>query len=121
MWAREHGHAPDWADWACATKEYPCYGVVVNHYGSFARMLRRAGLPSPPAHVNRRGARWSDEQILDALRAWAATRGRAPWRVEWSRAAAEHPSNGTVVSHFGSWKEGLRRAGLRSPPPRTSR
>jgi hypothetical protein len=42
-------------------------------------------------------------------------RGRPPYFKEWSGQPAQLPGNGHVIAHFGSWTEGLRAAGLRSP------
>jgi hypothetical protein len=56
--------------------------------------------------------RYSDEQILDALRDAAARLGRAPTMREFSGdpESSIHPQ--TVVEHFGSWNAATRKAGL---------
>jgi hypothetical protein len=56
--------------------------------------------------------RYSDEQILDALRACARRVGRAPTMKEFAadREARVHPQ--TVIEHFGSWNAAQRAAGL---------
>jgi hypothetical protein len=56
--------------------------------------------------------RYSDEQILDELRAAAARAGRTPTMREFAAdpEASVHPQ--TVVEHFGSWNAATRRAGL---------
>ena len=56
--------------------------------------------------------RYTDEQILDALRDAAARLGRAPTMREFAAddATTIHPQ--TVVEHFGSWNAATREAGL---------
>jgi hypothetical protein len=71
--------------------------------------------------------RWTDEDILRALRDWTAEAGGPPRRQDWSgqnpgQASAaqrkwmrEHPywpSSSCVASHFGSWSKALQSAGL---------
>jgi hypothetical protein len=56
--------------------------------------------------------RYSDEQILDELRASADRLGRSPTMKEFAAdaAAGVHPQ--TVIEHFGSWNAAKRAAGL---------
>ena len=56
--------------------------------------------------------RYSDEQILDALRASAERLGRSPTMKEFAAdpAAGMHPQ--TVIEHFGAWNAAKRAAGL---------
>jgi Homing endonuclease associated repeat len=56
--------------------------------------------------------RYSDEQILDALRASAERLGRSPTMKEFAAdpGAAMHPQ--TVIEHFGTWNAAKRAAGL---------
>lgn len=56
--------------------------------------------------------RYSDEQILDELRACAERLGRSPTMREFAadRETTVHPQ--TVIEHFGSWNAAKRRAGL---------
>jgi hypothetical protein len=56
--------------------------------------------------------RYTDEQILDELRACAERVGRAPTMKEFGADAgtAVHPQ--TVIEHFGSWNAAQRAAGL---------
>src|SRR5581483_3779321 len=56
--------------------------------------------------------RYTDEQILDALRASAERLGRSPTMKEFAGDpdAAMHPQ--TVIEHFGSWNAAKRAAGL---------
>lgn len=60
----------------------------------------------------RGGTPWSNEDILRALQAWAARRGRAPTVKEWAKATREHPMANTVATRFGTWNGGLTAAGL---------
>jgi hypothetical protein len=77
-------------------------------YRAIAEIDREA-LESFQAGIRKR---YSDEQILDELRAAAERLGRSPTMREF---AAEpettvHPQ--TVIEHFGSWNAAKRRAGL---------
>ena len=56
--------------------------------------------------------RYSDEQILEALRASAERLGRSPTMKEFAAdpEAAMHPQ--TVIEHFGTWNAAKRAAGL---------
>ena len=56
--------------------------------------------------------RYSDDQILEALRAAATRLGRTPTMREFSAdpESSIHPQ--TVVEHFGSWNAATRKAGL---------
>jgi hypothetical protein len=71
--------------------------------------------------------RWTPDEIVSALRAWAAATGRTPRRGDWTgerpgRAGAaqlkwmrEHPrwpSSSCVADHFGTWSAALERAAL---------
>ena len=56
--------------------------------------------------------RYSDEQILEALRASAERLGRSPTMKEFASdpGAGMHPQ--TVIEHFGTWNAAKRAAGL---------
>jgi hypothetical protein len=56
--------------------------------------------------------RYTDEQILEALRASAERLGRSPTMKEFAAdpGAAMHPQ--TVIEHFGTWNAAKRAAGL---------
>src|ERR671931_872060 len=56
--------------------------------------------------------RYTDEQILEELRASAARLGRSPTMREFAadREASVHPQ--TVIEHFGTWNAAKRAAGL---------
>ena len=56
--------------------------------------------------------RYTDEQILEALRASAERLGRSPTMKEFAAdpAAGMHPQ--TVIEHFGTWNRAKRLAGL---------
>ncbi|MGZ4440276.1 MAG: homing endonuclease associated repeat-containing protein, partial [Gaiellaceae bacterium] len=56
--------------------------------------------------------RYSDEQILDELRACAGRLGRSPTMKEFAADAETHVHPQTVIEHFGSWNAAKREAGL---------
>lgn len=56
--------------------------------------------------------RYTDEQILDELRASAERLGRSPTMREFAADAGSQVHPQTVIEHFGSWNAAKRRAGL---------
>src|SRR5438477_9941375 len=56
--------------------------------------------------------RYSDEQILDEIRASAERLGRSPTMREFSADAETTVHPQTVIEHFGSWNAAKRAAGL---------
>ena len=56
--------------------------------------------------------RYSDEQILEELRACAERLGRSPTMREFSADAVTTAHPQTVIEHFGSWNKAKRAAGL---------
>jgi hypothetical protein len=71
--------------------------------------IDREALQSFQAGIRKR---YSDEQILDELRASAERIGRSPTMREFAAdpQTTVHPQ--TVIEHFGSWNAAKRRAGL---------
>jgi len=55
---------------------------------------------------------YTDEEVIDALRADARRLGRTPTLEDWRVRGPSVPGIGAVVRHFGSWNAGLRAAGL---------
>jgi len=75
--------------------------------------------------------RWTQQRVLDAIRAWAAETGSPPicedWRSErrgpptaahakWECERPRWPSVTTVRSYCGSWSGALEQAGFPAPP-----
>src|SRR5690349_17555263 len=56
--------------------------------------------------------RYSDEQIVEELRACAERLGRSPTMKEFAADAETHVHPQTVIEHFGSWNAAKRAAGL---------
>jgi hypothetical protein len=56
--------------------------------------------------------RYSDEQILEELRAFAARIGRSPTMKEFAADPETHVHPQTVIEHFGTWNAAKRAAGL---------
>jgi hypothetical protein len=84
-------------------------------------MARSRARPRAPLHIDeaelaafRAGLRrrYSDDEILDELRASAERLGRSPTMREFAQdpAARVHPQ--TVIEHFGTWNAAKRAAGL---------
>jgi hypothetical protein len=89
---------------------------------AMGRPRREVERPARPRRIRRSGGEWTNERIVDALRAWTAETVRAPRCIDWAPAAAragsfpldgaerwerEHPRwphHALVVSRFGSWR-----------------
>jgi hypothetical protein len=56
--------------------------------------------------------RYSDEEILEELRACAARLGRSPTMKEFAHDPETRVHPQTVIEHFGSWNKAKRQAGL---------
>src|SRR4051794_8820022 len=56
--------------------------------------------------------RYSDEQIVEELRACAGRLGRSPTMKEFAADAETNVHPQTVIEHFGSWNAAKRAAGL---------
>jgi hypothetical protein len=78
----------------------------------WARASRASG------RTQRRQAEWTDEEILAALREWAARHGRSPSSYEWIAGSPDRPASLCVRRRFGSWRRALKRAGLKPGPRR---
>jgi hypothetical protein len=87
------------------------------------------------ARARRSGRTWTDDDILSAIRAWAALYGAVPAMMDWdcyrARRAGHHwrvqryetgdwPSTRTVCVRFGSFGKAVRAAGL-VPRPQGAR
>jgi hypothetical protein len=118
-WAREHGRPPTSSEWAHASPSHPTSATVRRRFGVFENALASAGLSAP--HRRWRFKPWTDEQILEALRSWAAVRGRAPTSFDWLRAGPGRPSATTVRYRYGSWSLAIQEAGLERWLPRNCR
>jgi hypothetical protein len=117
-WARLEGAPPSTADWKQGRSargrwksEYPRWPsahVAARLFGSWKAALEAAGFAGKPAA-------FSEQEVIAALIADADRLGRAPYVREWHRRPQQLPGVGAVIGHFGSWTDGLRAAGLRSP------
>lgn len=55
---------------------------------------------------------WTPGRIIEAAQVWTERYGVAPRWSDWNRASYENPTNHTVRSRFGSWRNMLAKAGL---------
>ena len=114
---RDHGVSPMRSDWGRRALS-PSSGTIEHRFGSWNLALAAAGLPARRVRRD-----WSDQELLDGLRRFAADHGRplrGSDRVGW---LSVYPSPALVVSRFGSLSAGVRAAGLEpgNPPPVTER
>jgi hypothetical protein len=100
------GRPPAQREWATASPHRPNASSVVHAFGSWTAGLRAAGLEPLPRR------RWSDADIVAALRAWTARRGRPPLFSNWRRAAEDHPTAALAQVRFGTWRAALEAAGV---------
>lgn len=100
-WAELHGRAPGSQDWVNGGGFWPTSKTVRRHFRSWRVALRRAGVKAHGPDGPPRNWGWSDEDILEALRAWTREHGRPPRWHEWARAAPGRPCTATVETHFG--------------------
>jgi cytosine/adenosine deaminase-related metal-dependent hydrolase len=99
----DHDRAPTQAD-VHAQEDLPAVSTFISRFGSWSAAVKAAGFtPRLP--------RWSDDELLDALRAFADEESRPPTAVE-ANARKGFPSAQTFVEHFGSWNAALDTAGL---------
>ncbi|HEY1777056.1 MAG TPA: recombinase family protein [Solirubrobacteraceae bacterium] len=65
--------------------------------------------------------RWTDNELVFALKQWALINGRSPVTTDWARATTEYPHAHTIYQHFGTWSQALRAAQLTPAPRRADR
>lgn len=89
-----------------------------------ARTPAAAGRGTPAAALRGPGRPvvWTAEQIVAAIRRWAADHGRPPTYSEWAPGdpRGRRPCSLTVLNRFGSWAAGLRAAGYEPGRPARS-
>jgi hypothetical protein len=115
------GAAPTSDSWTRRdpTGRRPAASTVIKTFGSWNAAVAAAGL-----EPRRRGGQagtptgrlhWTDDEMLDALRAYGREHGRAPTSIEWKTAEDSHPSAHTIGKRFGSWANAVERAGFARP------
>lgn len=57
-------------------------------------------------------ARWTQEEIVDAIKAWAKEHDATPTAAQWSRVGSAWPSVGRVRTVFGTWSAAIAAAGF---------
>jgi Homing endonuclease associated repeat len=101
-----HGQSPTTTAWR-AERQFPVSETIIRHCGSWRAALELAGLPPPDRTP--RGP--SDDEILDALRAYRRERGAPPTIREWNE-QHRRPGFKLIRGRFGSWTAALARAGI---------
>lgn len=132
-WNEVYGKPPSATDWNAPTAKkygrverdqnlYPAATTIYGPHGPFnswSDAIEAAGFPRPRPLA--RGAPhkryWTEERIIEALRAHAQN-GYGPKMSEWMRSAPDHPTGSWVAMVFGSWGDALAAAGL-EPDPRS--
>ncbi len=104
--ARELGRSPTGKDRGHV--QIPASATVIRIFGSWPEALDAAGLERLPQGGQRR---WSDADILAAIRVRASELAHTPTLIAWER---EHrkPAAHTITRRFGSWPAALKAAGV---------
>jgi predicted RNA-binding Zn-ribbon protein involved in translation (DUF1610 family) len=128
-----NGHVPAHARGSTSAGRWPCplCGLLLLHGGHhFVRVHgltaaevrkltgQRTVHPETARHIGaeigeRTGQRrWTDGEILAAIRHHYAVTGNAPSSKAWRKAAKYHPSNSLILRRFGTWNAALDAAGV---------
>jgi hypothetical protein len=109
-WSTEHGQPPMQKDWLGGSgSDWPSASTVIYYFGSFAAGLQAAGCDVEGPRERRA---WSDEQIVDLIRAYVDEHAHLPKAMEWARASEGRPSAETIIRRFGSWRAAVETAGF---------
>jgi hypothetical protein len=111
-WAQMNGRSPTYMDWVQGRGSWPTSRTVLRHFGKWSQALRCARLAPHHPETFPRNHPWTDQEVIQALRQWAADHDQPPSWHDWLKASAGRPCTGTVESHFGGWTPGLVAAGL---------
>jgi hypothetical protein len=102
--AAEVGHTPRACE-ADTHPDVPTANTYINHFGSWLEALEAADLPPDGRQTG-----YDRVTLLSHLQDLAESLGRAPTRGELHEAGG--PTVPVYESHFGSWPQALREAGL---------
>jgi DNA invertase Pin-like site-specific DNA recombinase len=106
-WTDDHGRTPRWHDLKTDRGRCPSGSTVVTHFNAWNTALLAAGLEPNQRAPSGLKLRWSDNDIIQALNQWTTTHGQPPGKPCWRKADTWHPTNKTVVDHFGTWPAAL--------------
>lgn len=79
----------------------------------------RAAAARSASQQRRRERPWTREQIIDAIRQWAAEHGRPPTTKDWHSWSPDRPTHDVVRSRYGTWGAAIVAAGYPRPKPGT--
>jgi Homing endonuclease associated repeat len=65
------------------------------------------------ARGERRLKRWTNDEVLDAIRRYHEQHGRLPSAHDWKSPEEGFPSSSLVTRRFGTWSEGIAQAGFK--------
>jgi hypothetical protein len=108
-WALRRGRAPNSRDWIPGSPDRPSSMCVRRRFGSWDKALKRASLKP---NRRRQGRYWTEEEIVNALRAWATRHGRAPRSQDWRKATQISPCSRSVAMRYGTFGAAVSAAGV---------
>ncbi len=99
--------APTRAQWSKNTPEHPGFTAVERCFGSWRAGILAAGIV--PARIE-----WDDQSVLNAIQRFTREHDRPPTTNDWAHRDphGRWPQTATVIERFGSWRAGLREAGV---------
>jgi len=114
-WEAEYGHQPSARNWLIdnAGTQYPSCTVVQKIFGSWSAGIKAAGFTPLPSGTPQK---WSDEEILEAIRDHARMHGEFPRLNEWKHRAEHRPTQACVAQRFGTWNTAIAAAGFTPRP-----
>lgn len=77
----------------------------------------RAAAARPAAQQRRRRQPWTREQVIDAIRRWAAEHGAPPISKDWQHWSPDRPTHDVARARCGSWADAIEAAGYPRPAP----
>lgn len=110
-WIARYGEPPKLDQWNQASFEHPHRVTATEVFGSWSAYIVALGAEPRPSGQQ---PLWTPELCLDAIRAFHAENGRVPKAKDFENGPRwRYPCPNTVLKLCGSWRQAVRKAGLR--------